>query len=232
MKAWSSVKIEMVGTNYGFAFVPENTVDAHSIVYSFGAGLDLHWDVEMIRKFGCSVTIFDPTPKSIAHFNQLKEHTLNGKDFVSEMKVSYKATPEIVSKMDFKALALWNKDEQVKFFEPADATHVSHSIVNIQETGSYIEVDARRLSTIMHDLNHTHIDFLKLDIEGAEYEVIDTLVEENTNVKVMYIEFHYSTSMSAMANIQRINQSLDKIKAKGYQLVHCYKGRYFTLLKH
>ncbi|MCI0358483.1 MAG: hypothetical protein L0211_08375, partial [Planctomycetaceae bacterium] len=39
---------------------------AGSVVYSFGVGDNVAWDLAMIRQFGCTVHAFDPTPASIA----------------------------------------------------------------------------------------------------------------------------------------------------------------------
>ena len=41
-------------------------LDTHSVVYSFGVGDNVAWDLEMIRQFGGTVHAFDPTPASIA----------------------------------------------------------------------------------------------------------------------------------------------------------------------
>src|SRR5262249_12664089 len=49
----------------GWALWPE-LVRAHSVVYSFGVGDNVGWDLEMIRRFGVTVHAFDPTPASIA----------------------------------------------------------------------------------------------------------------------------------------------------------------------
>src|SRR5687767_1663320 len=37
-----------------------------SVVYSFGVGDNVAWDLGVIRQFGCTVHAFDPTPASIA----------------------------------------------------------------------------------------------------------------------------------------------------------------------
>ena len=40
-----------------------------SVIYSFGVGDNVAWDLEMIRRFGCTVHAFDPTPASTATLN-------------------------------------------------------------------------------------------------------------------------------------------------------------------
>src|SRR5688572_4934876 len=41
-------------------------IDEQSVVYSFGVGDNVSWDLAMIERFGVTVHAFDPTPQSIA----------------------------------------------------------------------------------------------------------------------------------------------------------------------
>src|SRR4051794_18861366 len=43
-----------------------------AVVYSFGVGEDISFDVDMAGMFGSQVYMFDPTPSVIAHFGQPK----------------------------------------------------------------------------------------------------------------------------------------------------------------
>jgi hypothetical protein len=47
------------------------------------------------------------------------------------------------------------------------------------------------LRTIMQRLNHQRIDVLKMDVEGAEYAVVDTLSERGFLPQQLMIEFHH-----------------------------------------
>ncbi len=40
-------------------------INDRSVVYSFGVGRNLAWDVEMIRHFGVTIHAFDPTPGAV-----------------------------------------------------------------------------------------------------------------------------------------------------------------------
>jgi hypothetical protein len=48
-------------------------------------------------------------------------------------------------------------------------------------------VPSTRLKTYLREKK---VDFLKIDIEGAEYEVISDCAEEIKNVDFMFIEYH------------------------------------------
>ena len=55
---------------------------------------------------------------------------------------------------------------------------------NINDNTSFTD-----LKNIMQKLNHTHIDLLKLDIEGAEINVLNQMLNDNIFPKYLCIEF-------------------------------------------
>ena len=46
------------------------------------------------------------------------------------------------------------------------------SSANLFDSEHFIEVPGRTLASLANDVGHNHIDLLKFDIEGAEYEVV------------------------------------------------------------
>ena len=51
----------------------------------------------------------------------------------------------------------------------------------------YVEVDS--IKNIMAELNHTHIDCLKLDIEGSEIVVLKQMLEDKIFPTILCVEF-------------------------------------------
>jgi hypothetical protein len=43
---------------------------------------------------------------------------------------------------------------------------------------------------ISNELGHKHVDIVKMDIEGAEYEVLETLMNSKVTIKQLLVEFH------------------------------------------
>ena len=54
-----------------------------------------------------------------------------------------------------------------------------------------IKVPARSIPSIMATLGHDSVDVIKLDIEGAEYEVLDGLLSENIRPRHLLVEFNH-----------------------------------------
>jgi FkbM family methyltransferase len=52
-------------------------------------------------------------------------------------------------------------------------------------------LEVRRLQTIFQSLGHKHVDVLKMDIEGSEYEVIDDLCDLHLRIDQVLVEFHH-----------------------------------------
>lgn len=65
----------------------------------------------------------------------------------------------------------------------------------------------KNLSSIMSDLGHTWIDVLKMDVEGAEFEILPALVahyaalNESVPVTQAQIEYHHSTGSPPMTDL-------------------------------
>jgi len=56
----------------------------------------------------------------------------------------------------------------------------------------------------MQEHGHTHIDLLKIDIEGAEYQVLDNMLHENILPTILCIEFHGVTGYKREDTIAKI----------------------------
>jgi hypothetical protein len=59
------VNCKWYGTSYGGFYIIPSLLDKSSVIYSFGTGRDISFDMECIKKHGSSVFAFDPTPMSI-----------------------------------------------------------------------------------------------------------------------------------------------------------------------
>jgi hypothetical protein len=86
-----------------------------------------------------------------------------------------------------------------------------------QGTANLIVAEVRRLSTICRELGHAHVDLLKLDIEGAEYSVIDDLRASEIRPRQLIVEFHHRQHG---VGIDRTRSAVATLKALGYRLFH------------
>jgi FkbM family methyltransferase len=207
LRAASAVHL---GTSYGgYAILPER-ITAQSIVYSFGIGEDVSFDTALIERFGCTVHGFDPTPRSIA--------------WVQSQGLSPKFVMHGVGLADYDGVA--------SFAPPKNPAHISHSLLAdaaASTEGERVEFQVKRLDTLMAELGHARIDVLKMDIEGAEYGVIDALVASTVRPDQLLLEFHHK--MHGIP-VSRTERAIEQLNAAGYVIFDAQPtGREFSLLR-
>jgi FkbM family methyltransferase len=186
-----------LGTAYGGYVIPSGLPRAEWTCYSGGLGTDVSFELELIGRYGCTVHGFDPTPRSIEYA-----------EAVSEREPRFRVHP----------VGLFSEDSEQNFFSPRDNDHVSHSITNLQGTDSYITASCRRVRSMMSELGHDRLDLLKLDIEGAEYAVLDSLAEDGIQPKVLLIDLHLNPTLEHAVS------TVESLLDRGYAAVHVHRS--------
>jgi FkbM family methyltransferase len=211
----TTARLEKLGTDYGGWIIPIELIDERSVCYLAGAGEDISFDTLLAKRVKCDVLIFDPTPRAKAHFDKVVASVDNGQPVTAAANWRYDMDAATVALLKFRQIGIWKQSDTVKFFAPADETHVSHSISNLQSTANYFEAKVEKLTDIMRDNGHQRIDLLKLDIEGAEYDVIDSILEEKVPVRILCIEFHPGPG----GDLNVIRAAIRKLEENGYQVI-------------
>ena len=190
--------IERLGSHYGGWWADLSKLNSNSVVYSVGVGEDVTFDVALIERVHCVVHAFDPTPKSLAWIS---------KQALSPLFVMH-------------PIGLSSSDELKNFYLPEKEEWVSHTLFPRDgDTRPPIVCEFRKLSTLMTVLKHSHIDLLKMDIEGAELEVFDDLVADSIVVHQLNVEVHGDVEGAvAYAQQQLMKRDLILLKREGPNL--------------
>lgn len=192
-------KTKYIGTEYGGWFILENTEIRDGVILSAGVGEDISFDIEMINNYGVKIIFVDPTPRAIKHISAIKNSLGNSKSkkFTTDGNQPVGAyNLENITEQDFSLItkALYNKSNlEVKFFSPPNDLHVSHSISNWQnnykKSGEHLNVKTTCVTDILNHENLKSVDMLKLDIEGAEIQVIPHILKNKIYPNQLLVEF-------------------------------------------
>jgi len=94
-----------------------------------------------------------------------------------------------VSNVTLLNAACWNKNEKIKLYLTGQSEHTGgHSIKN-PVSADFVEVSAMKLDDILKDLQIDHVDFIKIDAEGADGEVLEGAEEtlaKNPHLKIIF----------------------------------------------
>jgi len=186
---------ERIGSDYGGWWTRTDVLDRESVVYSFGIGNDITFDLGLIDRFGLIVHAFDPTPKCV---NWLSRQPLpSGFHFTPVGIADYDGIGQFV----LRSRADWDNYE-----------------LNVPDDDAFdtATLSVERLETSMKRLGHNHIDVLKLDIEGAEYAVLNDILASNLDVRQLLVEFHYN-HVSA-PELERAQVTLTSLAEEGFLL--------------
>lgn len=220
------------GTEYGGFYYPEKLygLDQNSIIYCIGAGEDISHDIEIGHTLNSNIYIIDPTPRAIKHYNHVKnvyEKNINpnfnnkiggGEPYnywtlMLEKKID-------INKIIYKNYAIGVNEGKHKFFLPNNEENVSCSLVEGMKGEKYINVDVKKLKTIMNELKHNKIDLLKMDIEGSECDVIENMLEDKIYPKYLAVEFDLAFNGEKIKDIEKCNKTIEKLIENNYELIY------------
>lgn len=187
-------KKQLLGSVYGGWMIIPDLLTANSVVCSFGVGNDISFDLELIRRFGATVHGFDPSPEAIR--------------FIS-------GQVDLPSRYRFHPWGLGPIDGEAEFFRPVNGAMYSLAAATQQNGAGRVSLPVKRLSTILQTIGAEFIDVLKMDIEGAEYSLIDSLVESSPKIGQLLIEFHHRIGVVPLK--ETVN-SVNRLRAAGFQL--------------
>jgi|1048.fasta_scaffold23724_2 FkbM family methyltransferase len=195
--------VEYLGSSYGGWYLKRDKKLYSSTIISAGLGEDASFDVEFLNKYNAKVFLVDPTPKAIVHYKSI---LLNkGKKRIKRYKKnSGKQDPNSynlkkVSNNNFILIekALFNNNNKlVRFYPPYNPDHVSCSLKNNSNLKNSTLVKTITVKNIMQSYNIKKISLIKLDIEGAEIEVIKNFINDKIFPGQILVEFDELRNLS------------------------------------
>jgi FkbM family methyltransferase len=187
------VPLEFHGNTAGGWMIRRDSLAADSVVVDVGIGEDASFSQSIIRKYGCLVYGFDPTPRAIGYVRRLNDERLR----LFESGLGPQAGP-------------------ARFFLPINSAHVSGSVTKEAHLGTTaIDVEMVTLGQVFELLRCDRIDLLKLDIEGTEYDVIasDDFRGHAPAIGQLCVEFHHRWEGRGKGSTER---AVDRLRSLGF----------------
>jgi FkbM family methyltransferase len=181
----------------GWRYHPDALNDT-SVVYSLGIGKDIGFDLALIQTYGLHVHAFDPTPSTTDWLR------------AGHQPAGFHFHPWAVTAKD-GAIMLYPRIRK----DGSKSADMYTLLAAEASVADAIEVPAFTLGSITAALGHVRIDLLKMDIEGAEYEVLDTLQDSTVKPQQLLVEFHHRFRGIGP---QRTVDSIARLRGIGYRL--------------
>jgi len=200
MKKNKMTNIEWIGDGVESKRVCMDLVPEGSVIISGGIGTNISFDVEMINKKGCILVVVDPSNMSQRYLQQFA-HIPN---FLYLKKaLNYKAG----------IIEFYEGDSGNGLMGATESSHhsVSKSIREVAKS----TCEAITLQSLFD--TYSNISYLKLDIEGGEYSILDSL--QSLNIPQVSIEFHHFCSDSWSE--EDTQKCIEKMNGWGYT-EYCY----------
>jgi len=186
--------LEDLGTPYGGWTVPCDLIESSWTCYLVGAGGDVNFDLELVRRFGVTVRCFDAVA-----------------DFVTSANEEAGEEPRFSA--HHAAIAL--RDGPLTMQASHDQQSQSVSAAGLYDGSRSVVLPGRTLPSLMAEFGDRQIDLFKLDVEGSEYEIVPTLDLAALGVKVFSTQLHHTGS------VRQARGLISMLGEQGYEPVAC-----------
>jgi FkbM family methyltransferase len=183
-------------------------LENQDLVLDIGANVGL-WTKYILSKGAGKVYCFEPNLKAIDHLKStLKEDT----------------NTHVIEKAVYKEKATLQ-------FHIDDANSLVSSLIPEPGKSPSYNVDAITLEDAINLTGHQNIDLVKIDIEGAEFEIIENLSREiSDRINSFLIEFHDFYFDNGMHKVDSLEQKLKDLgfttyRLPGYKVIYASKMR-------
>lgn len=205
---------QRLGTRYGGWWVDLDLLGPQPLLIDCGLGEDISFPTAFLQRVADAKVIgVDPNPRSLTY-----------------------CRARCPANMEILPNALWTRTgETLAFHLPRSQEELPHGADGVSgsldpshdyvEGGERIEIRTIDLDTLLARAGRTECDVLKLDIEGAEYELLAALIASGRLLaaRQVLVEFHHGVTGHSLADTQRI---VTQLGAVGFKLMHVESRNY------
>jgi len=196
-----------LGTRYGGWWIDGRALTPTPVLIDCGLGRDISFPEAFLTRFGGRVIGIDPSPASVEHCRR-----------------------RCPAGMEIWDKAFWTRAGETLTFHlprvetqlPLGADGISGSLVDSHAYvggGERLSVTTTALGEVLARASRQECDVLKLDIEGAEYDVLADLCTrgEIARVRQLLVEFHHRATHHTSAETEA---TVARVERAGFRLMH------------
>jgi FkbM family methyltransferase len=183
-----------LGSDYGSWVVPTQLIQPGWTCYSVGAGGDVSFDLALAKDFGVVVRSFDAV---LAYVESARAEGDGERNFTAHQA------------------AIMPRDGPVRMQVTHDPNSQSVSAAALYESASFVTLSGRSIASLMAEFDDDHVDILKVDVEGSEYDLLPALNLAELGVRIFAVQLHHTGS------VRQARGLVDRIRNEGYEPVAC-----------
>jgi len=192
---WKAQLVHLGDQYYDWKYCPD-LLDKRldQVFVCAGAGINISFEIALAERFpDAEAVILDPSPQSVNMFENF----------------------DLPPNLEFMPVGLASRDEILRFYKPNLPGIGSLSTCQLNPGDDFFELPVKRVKSILEGIGATpeQLSFLKFDIEGAEHEVIDDLIQ--TDIWPNQITFEFDQPVPPWT----IADTLRKLLTRGYEVV-------------
>lgn len=199
----ASIDLETLGSDDTWTLSLQS-LNSKSNILCAGVGRMISFELELCDRIGCGILLLDPSPTGAYTIGKIE-----------------KANPGKLNGIEFLNIGLAGRDEKRGFESPMSQKEGSFQM-KLENSGldDEFQFPCRSLASIMAERGWDEIDFLKMDIEGFEYEVIDEILDRSIDVRQICVEFHTDRAFQVKQTQFDLHRYLRRMRKAGYLVTH------------
>lgn len=187
-------------------YIFNHNIDKNSIVVDLGAYTGV-WASRLNKYIQCKIYLLEP----VEQFYKVLENKFNNNQNINYHQVGIGTEDKI----------LFLSSDKIK----QDATRITYSDKNnnSNSTNGSNKIQIITLDNMMNYWDIKHIDLLQINIEGAEYDILENWLKTGiiNKIKILQIQFHnFPEIENHVSRRKNIQLGLQK---NGYKLKYCFQ---------